>query len=281
MLVFLAYSGSVILSVVQTSLCKSGGEKSDQDIFNVNKTTGAALMFVIMGIVFSMTFHAPTILYSFFYAVFILISMWAGLKALTTGPLAITTMIISFSLIVPCAFGIIALKEQLSIFGIFGLILLCISIFIINAKRRSNGKVNFKWLVYTVLTMISDGCGTVVKKLHQIAFPDKYMIEFMLYSMGMAAIAFIFIMLLRHKPGNIKELIDVRGILSGIANGGSSFISLYLASVENLTVVSPLIAVLSMLASLLCGRIIFKEKLSLNQIIGFCLGIASIVLLKF
>ncbi len=279
-MIFLAYAGSVILSVTQTSLCKMGGKQGDNDIFNVNKTAGATLMFVIMGLIFSISFHAPTFMYSIFYALFVLISMWAGLRAYATGPLAITTMIMSFSLIVPCAFGIIALDEKLSVFGIIGLVLLFCSIVIINAKKQNDKKASVKWFIYTITTMISDGCGAVVKKLHQVAFPNQHMIEFMFYSMGIAAIAFVIIMLAKHKPKTSKELVDVKGIFSGVANGVSSYIQLYLASVENLTVMAPIIAVLNMLMSLAWGKVFFKEKLTANQIIGFCIGIASIVLLK-
>ncbi len=280
MLVFFAYAGSVALSVAQCSLCKYGGNKGDQDIFNVNKTVGASLMFLLMGVVLSLSFHLPTLLYSLAYAFFILISMWAGLKALASGPLAITSMIISFSLMIPCAFGIFVLGESLSVFGIIGLILLFSSLFVINAKKRSDKKANLKWFIFTVTTMISDGCCSIVKKLHQKAFPNSYMVEFMLYTMVIASLVFTVIMLCKHKPKTAKQLIDLNGILSGVANGGSCFVSLYLASVENLTVMSPVIAALTSLASLAAGKFLFKEKLTVLQIIGFCLGISSIILLK-
>ena len=69
-------------------------------------------------------------------------------------------------------------------------------------------------------------------------------------------------------------------MISGLANGLASFFTLMLAGMENASVVFPAISAGTILASLLCGRWIFKEKLKINHYLALIFGILAVVLLK-
>lgn len=71
-------------------------------------------------------------------------SMYTGFTALATGPMALTSTIASFSLIVPVVFGLCFLNEHLSFVGIIGLVLLLVSIVLMNYK---SGKKNIGEMV--------------------------------------------------------------------------------------------------------------------------------------
>ena len=59
-----------------------------------------------------------------------------------------------------------------------------------------------------------------------------------------------------------------------------NFFTLVLAGMENASVLFPAISAGTILASLLCGKFIFKESLRLNHYLALGLGILAVVLLK-
>ena len=70
------------------------------------------------------------------------------------------------------------------------------------------------------------------------------------------------------------------GLIGGACNCGANLLTLYLASAENASILFPVLSAVNAVLSCLIGRVIFKEKLSLIQIISIALGISSVVMLK-
>jgi multidrug transporter EmrE-like cation transporter len=70
------------------------------------------------------------------------------------------------------------------------------------------------------------------------------------------------------------------GGTAGVLNGLSNFFTLWLAGLSFATLLFPLISASTMLAALLVGKFFFKEKLTKFQIIGFVLGVTSVILLN-
>ena len=69
-------------------------------------------------------------------------------------------------------------------------------------------------------------------------------------------------------------------VLSGLANGIANFLTLVLAGMENASVLFPIISAGTLLAALLCGKLLFKEKLRANHYAALAAGIVAVVLLK-
>jgi multidrug transporter EmrE-like cation transporter len=104
---------------------------------------------------------------------------------------------------------------------------------------------------------------------------------------GMAAAFITFILISVFKKGAQKpiekeavKLSLLFGFIGGACNCGSNFLTLYLAAAENASILFPILSAANALLSCIIGRVIFKEKLSVLQIISIGLGIASVVLLK-
>jgi hypothetical protein len=70
------------------------------------------------------------------------------------------------------------------------------------------------------------------------------------------------------------------GVLSGIANGAANLLTLILAGLENASLLFPIISAGTLLASLLCGKIVFQEKLKWNHLVALGMGLTATVLLK-
>ena len=67
-------------------------------------------------------------------------------------------------------------------------------------------------------------------------------------------------------------------VLSGLASGIANFLTLVLAGMENASVLFPIISAGTILASLYCGRLLFKEKLRINHYVALAAGIVAVIL---
>ena len=112
---WLLYLANVAFARTESALGKydarRGGTTGD---FNRAKTLAAASLSAIAALIGGLTLHGATALYSALYGTALALSMYCGLKALGLGNMALVSMIASFSLIIPCLWGLLFLGEMLS-----------------------------------------------------------------------------------------------------------------------------------------------------------------------
>jgi drug/metabolite transporter (DMT)-like permease len=112
-MIIILYITNVICSVGQSALGKQYAKRGGESLrFNINKITIGALLFLTIGLLNGFSLHIQTILFGAGYGILLCISMHAGFKALSTGPMALTSIIASFSLIIPFLCGIIIWNER-------------------------------------------------------------------------------------------------------------------------------------------------------------------------
>lgn len=274
---------TVFLYILNT-LCSSGqsvlGKQyaingGSSTVFNMNKAFSGAVMFLIFGIVNGMQFHLYTLIFGACYGTFLCISMYAGFKALASGPMTLTSVMASFSLIIPFLFGITVFNESVTLYNIAGVILLLLSIIILNLKKEDG--FSAKWLFFAVLTMTANGICSLVQKYHQVYFTGRYTVEFTLY----AFVTVLLILLSTAQVGTERRFkFGFSGFAAGIMNGIANYIVLYLAGSEKASVLFPIVSIVNIIAVWIMGRVIFKERLKAFRILGLLFGIASVVLLK-
>lgn len=245
------------------------------------KALTASILLILLNIR-NFSLHIPTVIYGVFYGVFLIVSMYFGYKSLEIGPMSLTSLIVSFSVIIPIVYGIGFCGESLNGFKITGLIFLVIAIISVNSKKITfeKNKENYRfWLICIAATFLSNGFCSVLQKMHQINYPGKYCSEFTLVAMIVCFVIFTAIYM-----SNENKKITCSGkkyaALSGIAVAGVSFLTMKLTGMENAAVIFPAISAGTICASLFCGVTIFKEKLKYNHIIAFLSGITAVIFLK-
>ena len=277
-MVLLLYFLNVVCSSGQSVLNKhyaSGGGKTAP--FNICRAFSALVIFAAIALISGFSVHTPTVLFGAVYGLMLCGSMYTGFKALALGPMSLTGTIASFSLIVPVLFGLCFLREKLSVIGIVGIALLLASIVLINYKK--GGDISVKWSIFSILTLLFNGGCSVIQKIHQIRFPTLYRNEFMVWAMLTTWLVLVIISLFQKEQSN-KIPFTVLGVISGAMNGFANYIVLYLAALENATVLFPIVSAANTVAVWVLGRFMFKEKLTPSGIIGLVMGIAAVVLLK-
>ena len=275
LLYLLNVAGSAGQSTCSKYFASRGGSVN---LYNINKAGVALLVFLIVGLFRGISFHVPTILLGFGYGAFIYVGSFAGFTALGLGPMALTSMIASFSLVIPFAVGVTVWGETLSVWGILGIILLVCSIVLLNFKKIDD-RLSLKWTFFTFLTFFVTGGASVFQKQHQMNYPGLYRTEFMIASMLCMLVLQLIVVLVK---GTVRTEIRfcVPGSLGGFLEGAATYIVLYLAASQNASVLFPVVSVAKIIAVWCIGRMAFKEQLKLWQTVGLVAGIAAIALLN-
>ena len=292
-MVMLAYSAVILFSVLQSATTKLFNRRSsNSSVFNATKALSSFLMFLLMAIN-GFSLHLPTVLYGVFYGLSLCLSMYTGYKALCLGPMALTSMLVSFSIIIPLVWGITLGNESLNMLRIAALLLLFLSIVLTNAdklasliaaKRKGESAEKSgggRWVFFVGMTFLSNGFCSILQKQHQAVYPEAYSEEFMFFAMLVCAVIFSALTVSRNSVAEIKSTKGKwLGAVSGIANGLANFFTLVLAGSENASILFPCISAGTLLGAIICGRFLFKEKLKINHYFALVFGILAVVFLK-
>lgn len=285
MLLIAVYLLIILSTVTQSASTKLFARSgSDSTVFNAIKSCTALVLFALMA-VFGFTFHLPTVAFGLFYGACLSLSMFAGYRALCLGPMALTSMLVSFSVCLPLVWGIALLGETPSVFGYVGFALLLCALVMTNAdKLRGGGRgetAYAAWLAWILVTFLCNGACSILQKKHQLLYPESYSREFMLFAMLLCAVVFTVLAASRLSLSEFRATGGKRfGVLSGVCNGMASFLTLVLAGMENASVLFPVLSAGTILGSLLFGRFFFRERLRINHYAALMLGTAAVVLLK-
>ena len=261
-------------SLLSKQYAKNGG---DSCVFNINKTVAGIVVFIIWGLIQGFSFHLPTVFFGIGYGISLCVSMNMGFRALAAGPMALTSVVASFSLLIPFFFGVCFWNEPLTFFGVCGIIMLLLSIMLINGKKV--GGISFKWSIYAAATLLANGICSIIQKYYQTEFPNLYRTEFMIFALASVLIILFISQNLNHSEKKTFKF-SFSGVVSGVLNGAANYIVLFLSATENASVLFPIISAANIVAVWVIGIFFFKEKLAVLQTIGLILGMLSIVLLK-
>lgn len=261
-------------------------------IYNT-KVTGGALSFsaascVAALVVFLITsggklnFSTDFLIYSLLFAVSYSVTVVTNLLAIKTGPLSLTCLVTSFSLIVPTLYGILALDEPVSANLLIGLALLVVALILINLEEKGEKKITLKWVLYVVLAFVGNGMCSTVQKVQQINLAGQYKSEFMIVALIISAVAMAIFALCTEKTEflpNLKAGFWMYAV-NGLANGVTNFLVIFLSLRTPASVMFPVISAGGIVLTFLISLFIYKEKLSTWQILGSALGLVSVIFLN-
>ncbi len=254
-------------------------------VFNAIKSAVAAVLLLAIALAFGFDWHLPTVIYGAVFGLFLCVSMYCGYKALALGPMSLTSMLVSFSVVLPLLYGVFFCDEPLNVLKYIAFLLIFVAILAANADklRKSDKKAeNYPlWLFFVAMTFLVNGFGSIVQKRHQIIYPELYSREFTFYAMLVCAIVYLTVASIKASPSKWREVSGKRyGLLAGATNGVASLFTIVLAGMENASVLFPIVSVGTILGSLLCGRILFREKLKINHYVAFVAGAVAVLFLK-
>jgi len=239
--------------------------------------------------------YSTTIILAVAFAILYVIATIYSLLALFCGPFALTALILSYSLILPTAYGLIFYSggSAPSMFVISGIILMCISLFLVRSKSgKGSVKITKKWVFYSLTAFVTNGTLNILQTVHneenarRSITVEPYI--FMLWSMFLVFISFAVIsaIYLKKNKNNGLGLPNTKSLLKfGSATGVSNTVLNVLVLTVNgiyipAFILFPLMSVGQLTLIFFVSVLLFKERYSPSQYVGYFLGMASVVLLN-
>ena len=244
---------------------------------------GMSMVFFLLFTGGSFSFTAQILPYSIVFAVTYSTAVIFSLLAVSTGPLALTALVVSCSLLLPTVYGLVFLNEPVSAFLFIGVVCLLGALILINLEKKGEPRqITPKWLLYVFLAFAGNGVCTITQKVQQMGDAAAYKNEFMLLGLALSS-AFLFAAaFLRERRGiwkHLKSGLPWYSIFGG-ANGVVNLCVLILAKDMPASVMFPVISAGSIVVTFFVSIFLYKERLSVWQTVGVALGALSVVFLN-
>lgn len=273
--IILGVSGQNIVKKPYTQ--KMGG--SGVYFFNAIISAAALLFFAVTAT--KLDFDLSFIPYSIGFAASYAIATVFLVLAIAYGSLSLTSLFFSYSLMIPTLYGLVFLKDDISVGFILGLALLVVSLFLVN-KNDKKAKFSFKWIICVILAFLGNGMCTVVQNMQQVAFDGAYKNEFMIVALAIVALVMSIMSLIKERKA--MKVYAKAGwhwaLICGLLNGMVNLFVMILSRSMPVSVMFPLISAGGLVVTYLVSRFVYKESLTKLQFVGFILGLAAVVFLN-
>jgi drug/metabolite transporter (DMT)-like permease len=192
-------------------------------------------------------------------------------------------LILSYSLILPTLYGMLALSEPVKLSLLVGLCLLLLSLALTNLPDSKEKKpLSLRWTVYVSVTFLTNGICATVQKVFQATYQGQYSSSFMILSLSLTVFVLAIAALIIERKSIVCNL--RRGALwyglCGVGNGAMNQMTMLLAVSLPASFLYPVQSaggiLLCAAASILC----YRERLSRFQKIGLLVGVAAVIALN-
>lgn len=244
-----------------------------------------ALLFFIVSSGFELNFTAEIIPYALLFALSYGSATIFSFLSIQAGSLSLTSLITSYSLVIPTFYSIIFRGDEATLTLYLGIAALLISLLLMNLKGKGEGetvKISLKWVIFVAIAFLGNGVCSTVANVQQLDFPGMYKNEFMIIALTVV-VAVLFALSFFTEKENIRHCVR-KGhglmIICGIANALANLFVLMLSGKINGSIMFPLISAGGIILTSLVSIFVYREKLSRLQYCALVLGIAAVVLLN-
>lgn len=219
-----------------------------------------------------------------FAAVYALATLFSVI-ALKTGSLAITSLILSYSLIIPTLYGFIFLNEKITLLKCVGILFLLISLFLVRSETKGEDTANkptIKWIICVLIAFAANGMCSVIQNAQQVKFQGAQNSNFMILSLIICTVVLFAFSLVFERNIILKALKKgtIWAAACGICNGATNYLVLVIIAVVASSVFFPAISAGQVVLTFVFSVMLYKEKFIPRQIAGLACGLASLILLN-
>lgn len=207
--------------------------------------------------------------------------------AIKNGSLAKTTLVTSYSLLVPAFAGLIVLREPIGVPMVVGMVLLVVSLWLTNRRKTSadtpKEKITLKWVIFLLLAFVGNGmCSTVQKLTPHFLGADINQNLYMIAALGLSSAVLITASFLTKETG-LKDTLKIGAplaLLDGLFNGTVNYLAIYLNQFIPASVMFPVLSGGEIILIVPYALLVRREKFTAAQWVGFGVGVVSVVLLN-
>lgn len=284
---------SVFVNVAASSFNNKFAKKqllgpADNYIFNLFLSISSAIVLVPFCFKTLSSISTYTIVLGIIFGVINSATFLVKTSAFQTGPMSFTVLISSCGMLIPTIFSAIMWpeKDHINVVQIIGIVLMLCAIYLVLSKNGSGGRITPKWVIYCVLIFILAGLIGVAQKLQRNSdFADEQFAFLCIAFLTSAILIMAELIIKTYKKHTLKESFSHWGIKQiGLAcvTGGFTVtmhvINLTLSGTLPAAIFFPIVNGGAIFLSGLVGWVLFKEKFKLSQLLGFGLGLLSLMM---
>ena len=220
-------------------------------------------------------------LYALVYGLLLIFAQWFYTAALAKGNTGLCSTVYSLGFILPTVSGALLWSEPFTLLDFFGI--LCATGVILLSGRRTKhteAKANSHYFYPLVIAMLSSGGLGIVQKLQQSSpyAEDKSLFLFLAFLLA-AALSLSFALLAK---GDFAPPPPKLAVAAGVGLffGCCNLLNTSLAGMLDSAILFPTLNIGVILLSILCGALLFKERISKKELSVLILGVLSIALLN-
>lgn len=269
----LSISSVVLQNGIFNSVCKKH-LKTNDDIYKFNIFVYAVCILIFGILTLNGSLSLYTVLLGVLFGVVTALSNLYKMLALSKGPMHITLLITTSSMIIPTLSGVF-FGEKFSLFKIL-LVLILIYFIYLSIGKSKEGKINKSWGIYCLLAFILIGSIGIIQKIHQTSSHKSEISGFLFVSFFISLIISGLRVKDKKNFKDKKNLIPLAMICGG-CTFGMNYINLKLSGLLPSQLFFPLINGSAIILSSLMSMIVFKERLSKKQTVGLVGGIICLI----
>ena len=270
---------SVCSTVLNNVLCNHvGKEYSDRSgmvkRFQFFAFLSCFIVFVVLACFENFSIY--TVLLGVLFGVVAFLSTHFCILAMSSGPMHITVLVVTASMLIPTLSGLF-FGESFSIFKLIAALILVVFLYLASAAEKGK-KINVKWLIYCSIAFLAGGIIGVLQKVHQSSAHSD---EFYLFLASAFLIATLFAMFNKKQENQKVEKTSLKflgiSLLSGACVFAMYVINTKLSGQLPSQLFFPLINGSNVVISSLLSFTVFKEKMSVKQLIGISGGLLCLI----
>ena len=236
---------------------------------------------------------AETVWYGLAFGVLFFLATAMGAKCYEIGSMALTSVIMNMSLIVPLLYSIIFLHEQIKLPHIIGFAFFCVSVLCSSLTKGEQKKGSLLWLCLVMVGFASNGLTATIQKIYVFNAAQNQDSVFLAVAYLMATLCFLGTFFIRQrtseslsvetvKPmgtGGLARLFAI-ALLAGVGSFGGNLLLGRLAPVVDAAILYPCINGGLAICTTLVSFLFFREKPTLQKVAALLLGCVAIVILN-
>lgn len=268
---------SVGSGITQNCIFNVAGKKilkTNDDIYKFNMLvyTVCILAFGVLTLGGSISLY--TVLLGLLFGVVTAMSNLYKMLALSKGPMHLTLLITTSSMIIPTLSGVF-FGEKISLLKLLCVFVLIYFIYLSLGKVKGE-KVNKSWVLCCALAFVLIGAIGVIQKVHQSSAHRTELSGFLFISF-IVSLIISYIRIKEKKEFKIEGKQIILACICGVCTFAMNYINLKLSGVLPSQLFFPLVNGSTIILSSVMSVVVFKEHLSKKQAVGLIGGITSLV----
>ena len=273
---------SVFSNVLNDGLKNYVGKSSSKDE-NLVKKFQLLSFFVCFLICAGLAFLESPSIYSFLLGILFgtmtFVSTHFLILAMAEGPMHITILIATASMLIPTLSGVLFFGEPFSVYKFIAIMVLIVFLYCASSGK-SEGTFNWKWMLYCGINFLTGGTIGIIQKVHQSS-AHREEFYFFLASAFLVSAFIPFILSIKQKRRGEKEKISLKllciAAISGLCVFGQYAINTKLSGVLPSQLFFPVINGTNVVFGSVVAVVIFKEKMTKKQIVGMVGGMLALI----